>query len=52
MTREELIKYIKANDKKYNYSKVKFEYYTKEELILIYERIRLQKQNEEKDKRK
>jgi hypothetical protein len=48
MEREELITYIKAHDKNYNYDKVDFKYYTDEELQLIYERIQRQKQDGKK----
>ena len=48
MEREELIRFVKANDKNYNYEKVDFKYYTDEELHLIYERIQRQKQDKEK----
>ncbi|MEW6468659.1 MAG: hypothetical protein AB1458_07025 [Bacteroidota bacterium] len=50
MTREELIRYIKANDHNYNYDQVRFAYYTDNELQLIYERIQRQKADEKRRK--
>lgn len=52
MTREELIEYIKANDQNYNYEKVNFNYYSDEELHMIYNRIQRQKKDEEQGKKK
>jgi hypothetical protein len=50
MTREELIEFIKVNDRNYNYNKVDFKFYSDEELQMIYKRI-LRQQKEEEDKR-
>ena len=44
--REELIQYIKTNDKRYNYDNVNFNYFTDEELLFLKKRV----DEENKDK--
>ncbi len=52
MNRKKLIEYIRKNDRNYDYGKVKFGYYTDEELQMIYKRILRQKEDEQKEKSK
>ncbi|HXB40333.1 MAG TPA: hypothetical protein VNZ49_07300 [Bacteroidia bacterium] len=52
MKREELIEYIKQNDRTYNYNAVNFKYYSDKDLAILKKRIDREKEDEEKKKGK